>query len=161
MRRKDREVLNQGELEEIIGRCDCIHLGLMDGEWPYVVPLNFGVLRNHGTFVFYMHGALAGKKLELIQGSDHAAFCMDTEHQILRGASGCEWSCGYESVMGRGRIALVKEPVEKRLALACILRHYGGDDAVNTMPEQTLAHTAVIRLTVESISGKKNLEKGF
>ena len=45
MRRKDREVTDLSQLEEIIRQCDCIHLGLLDGDSPYVVPMNFGYER--------------------------------------------------------------------------------------------------------------------
>lgn len=61
MRRKDREVTDLSQLEEIIGRCDCIHLGLLDGEYPYVVPMNFGYERSGDHFTFYMHAASEGK----------------------------------------------------------------------------------------------------
>jgi uncharacterized protein len=55
MRRKDREVTDLSRLEEIIQKCDCIHLGLLDGDYPYVVPMNFGYERTGDQFTFYAY----------------------------------------------------------------------------------------------------------
>lgn len=154
MRRKDREITDTAEIEAIIRRCDCIHLGLMDGNRPYVVPLNFGMLRENGNFVFYMHGAMEGKKLELIRRNGAAAFCLDTGHRIVQGTSGCDWTCAYESVMGSGTVELVENQEEKRRGLECILGQYGG--ALMSLQMETLDRVAVFRLTVDQISGKMN-----
>lgn len=153
MRRKDREVTDLMEIEAIIRRCDCVHLALMDGEKPYVVPLNFGLSRENGGFVFYMHSALEGKKLELLRQNPQGAFCLDTGHRVLEGGTGCTWSFAYESVMGQGTLALVEEPAEKRRGLECIFRQYAGERELS-MPEEALNTVAVLRLTVEEITGK-------
>ena len=156
MRRKDREVTDNAEIEGIIRRCDYIHLGLMDEEKPYIVPLNFGVLRNGGQFIFYMHAAKEGKKLDLIRRCSTAAFCLDTGHGVVEGSIECTWSYSYESVMGNGRVELVEDREEKRRGLACIFHQYAGARAF-FVPEQALENVAVLRLTVEEISGKRRV----
>lgn len=42
MRRKDREVTELEAVMEIIRQCDVLRLGLADGDYPYIVPMNFG-----------------------------------------------------------------------------------------------------------------------
>ena len=42
MRRKDREITDFDEMIKIIEKCDTCRLALNDGEYPYIVPLNFG-----------------------------------------------------------------------------------------------------------------------
>lgn len=42
MRRKDREVTELEAVKEIIRQCDVLRLGLVDGDYPYIVPMNFG-----------------------------------------------------------------------------------------------------------------------
>ena len=91
MRRKDREVTELSQLEEIIRKCDCIHLGLLDGDYPYVVPMNFGYERTGDQFTFYMHAASEGKKLELIKAHPQASFCMDTGHELVKGEAPVEF----------------------------------------------------------------------
>lgn len=43
MRRKDREITDFNEIMKIIDKCDTCRLALIDEEYPYIVPLNFGV----------------------------------------------------------------------------------------------------------------------
>ena len=63
MRRKDREITDINEIETIIKRATHCQIGLVDNDEPYVVPVNFGYERN----ALYFHGALEGRKVELIQ----------------------------------------------------------------------------------------------
>ena len=42
MRRKDREVSEISEILKIADSAEILHLGLFDGEYPYVVPLHYG-----------------------------------------------------------------------------------------------------------------------
>ena len=41
MRRKDREVKEFDKIIKIIDKCEIIRLGLADGDYPYIVPVNF------------------------------------------------------------------------------------------------------------------------
>ena len=156
MRRQDREVTERAQLEDIIRRCDCIHLGLMDGNYPYVVPLNFGYEWTEHGLTFYMHAAGEGKKLELIREDSHASFCMDTSHKLVRGSIPCSWSYRYESVMGRGEAVLVTEPEEKRRGMASVASHYSGSEKMPDFPESMMERVAIIRLTATEITGKQH-----
>ena len=42
MRRKDREVTDFSRMLEIVQRCDCCRIGLVEDGEAYIVPLNFG-----------------------------------------------------------------------------------------------------------------------
>ena len=42
MRRQDRRVTDIEEIKSILNSTRIIHLGMMDGDYPYVVPLHFG-----------------------------------------------------------------------------------------------------------------------
>lgn len=42
MRRKDREITDIGEIERIISQSEILHLAMLDGDYPYLVPLHFG-----------------------------------------------------------------------------------------------------------------------
>ena len=41
MRRNDREVTDFDEIVKIIDECEVLRLGLADGDYPYIVPMNF------------------------------------------------------------------------------------------------------------------------
>lgn len=52
MRRKDREVTDLREILRIINKAKILHLGLFDGDHPYVVPLHFGYEYATATLCF-------------------------------------------------------------------------------------------------------------
>lgn len=60
MRRKDREITDIGEILQIVDRAKILHLGLFDGEYPYIVPLHFGYAYENEMLTFFMHGARKG-----------------------------------------------------------------------------------------------------
>ena len=69
MRRKDREVTDFSEIVKIIDRCAVVRLGLADGDFPYIVPLNFAYTVTGRQIYLYVHGAVAGRKYELMRRS--------------------------------------------------------------------------------------------
>lgn len=154
MRRQDREITDPKKIDEILRRGECLHLGLCDGQEPYVVPLNYGFERQNGRVVFYFHGAREGKKLEIIRKNPRAAFCVDVGHQLDAGDAACEYSYFYESVMGRGTVTVLEELEEKRRGLARIFAQYVPDKPFDGK-EQALAAVTVLRLEAECLSGKR------
>lgn len=42
MRRRDREIKEFDRIVEIVKKCDVCRIAVNDGEFPYIVPLNFG-----------------------------------------------------------------------------------------------------------------------
>ena len=42
MTRRERQVTDIEEIKDILDKCMVVHLGLIDGDEPYVVPLNYG-----------------------------------------------------------------------------------------------------------------------
>lgn len=156
MRRKDREATEFSQLEEIIRQCDCIHLGLLDGDYPYVVPMNFGYERTGDQFTFYMHAASEGKKLELMKAHPQASFCMDTGHGLVKGEVPCSWSFRYESVMGQGEMTLVQDPEEKRHGLQTVMEHYSGSKEPVEFPDAMMHRVVILKLNAKNLTGKQH-----
>lgn len=156
MRRKDREVTDLSQLEKIIQQCDCIHLGLLDGDYPYVVPMNFGYERTGDQFTFYMHAASEGKKLSLIKANPNVSFCMDTGHGLVKGEVPCSWSFLYESVMGQGKITLLTDSEEKQLGLQKVMEHYSGSEDPMEFPAAMLNRVVILKLEAENLTGKQH-----
>ena len=61
MRRKDREITDKQDILEVMRKCDVCRIALHNGDYPYVVPLNFGLQVEKDMPVLYFHGALEGK----------------------------------------------------------------------------------------------------
>ena len=69
MRRKDREIINKEQIWRIMQRCGVCRVAFHDAEYPYIVPLNFGIGKGE-PLTLYFHCAAQGKKLDLMQ-RDH------------------------------------------------------------------------------------------
>lgn len=154
MRRKDREVADRAELLRIIEGCDVCRIALNDPESgvPYILPLNFGLEEKDGQLTFYFHGALEGKKYELMQKDPRAAFELDRGHTLILDEAQGNCTMTYESVIGRGRMALVPEE-EKEAALQILMRQYRGEDFPYN--RAVLPATRVFKLEVEGMTGKR------
>ena len=152
LRRGDREVTGEANVEAVIRRCACCRLGLWDGERVYIVPLSFGYRRTGERHTFYFHGARQGRKLELLRREPRVGFELDTGGTFLPGAAPCQASMAYESVVGTGVVRLLESPEEKRRGLEEILRRYGQAEA--PLPEEALEKVSVFRLDVEELRCK-------
>ena len=71
MRRKDREITDIKKIEAIISGARYMHLGMFDGEFPYVVPMHYGFLMENGRLTFYMHCAKDGHKIDCLKKNNN------------------------------------------------------------------------------------------
>jgi uncharacterized protein len=152
MRKANREIKDPAEIRKIMEEAPVCRIGLSDDGMPYVVPMNFGL----GENCLYLHCATEGRKLDILRRNDRVCFEMDRLHEILRDPSACGFSARYESVIGSGRARIVEDPAEKRAALDRIMGHYGADGPF-TYTDEILARTAVIRIDIAQIAGKRRV----
>ncbi|NCC25650.1 MAG: pyridoxamine 5'-phosphate oxidase family protein [Deltaproteobacteria bacterium] len=151
MRRKDREISDRKAIDRIIADCRVCRIALCDEGQPYVLPFNFG----YDGDCIYVHTALEGRKMEILKRNDRVGFEFDILHEIVVADTSCGWTARFQSVIGTGRAELVRVQKEKSAALECILRHYGG--VFTDVPEKAMDSVAVIRIRIESISGKERM----
>lgn len=157
MRRRDREVKDFSEIVEIIKMCDVCRLALNDDGYPYIVPLNFGMEVEGEKIYLYFHGALKGRKIDLIEKDNRASFEMDCEHELQYCEEKGDCSFGYASVIGRGHIKMLNED-EKMEALRKLMDHYHPSKNAYFNPA-AISRTAVFMLEVEEISGKRKAKR--
>jgi nitroimidazol reductase NimA-like FMN-containing flavoprotein (pyridoxamine 5'-phosphate oxidase superfamily) len=150
VRRTDREIKDAAAIRAIMEEALVCRIGLSDGGMPYVVPMNYGL----GESCLYLHCAAEGRKLDILRKNDRVCFEMDLMREIKPGKEPCGWGALYESVIGFGRAVIVEVPAEKRAALDRIMEHCGAKGPFS-YPDETLARTAVIRIDIESITGKR------
>lgn len=156
MRRSDREITDFDEILSVIEKCDVCRLALNNGDYPYIVPLNFGMTVENGVITLWFHSAAEGTKLDLIRKDNHASFEMDCEHQLVTDAEQGNCTMNYKSVVGKGTVEFVPEE-EKINALKILMAHYRKAEFpfnVNVVP-----NTAVYKLTVTEFTGKNRLKK--
>ncbi|MCI8606862.1 MAG: pyridoxamine 5'-phosphate oxidase family protein [Hungatella sp.] len=152
MRRKDREITDFHEIIEIIKKCDVCRIALNDEEFPYIVPLNFGLDVEGEQVYFYFHAAMEGKKLELIEKDNRATFEMDCDHKFILYEERMSCTMGYASVIGHGYIENVADE-DKYEALKILMRQYHAEDfKFNT---DMMKVTKVLRMRVTDMVGKR------
>ncbi|WP_242940146.1 pyridoxamine 5'-phosphate oxidase family protein [Ruminococcus albus] len=153
MRRSDREVVDKDEIADFIGTQQIIRVGFADGGEVYIVPVNYGFDISDGNFVFYFHGAKAGRKYELAKKSPDVGFEIDGGYQLMPSETACGYSAHFKSVIGSGRLDLIEDNNEKIHALGRIMAQVSGR-ADWEFSGQMLSETAVFRLEVRSLTCK-------
>lgn len=156
MRRSDREIKEKKDMIEVMERCDVCRLALNDGDYPYILPLNFGMKVEEGQVSLYFHGAMEGKKYELFARDSRAAFEMDCSHRLVTEGDTGNCTMEYESVIGKGRVEMVPDE-EKYEALLILMEHYRKEDF--PFNQAVMPQTKVFKLVVEEMTGKKRMKK--
>ncbi|MBU0652512.1 MAG: pyridoxamine 5'-phosphate oxidase family protein [Proteobacteria bacterium] len=149
MRRANREIFDKSTIRALMEEALVCRIGFCDDGLPYVVPMNFGL----GENCLFLHCATEGRKLDILRQNDRVCFEMDFLREIRQGPASCGWGARYESVIGFGRAILVDDAAEKRFALDRIMDHYRAQGPY-AYPDDILAKTAIIRIEIESLTGK-------
>ncbi len=157
MRRSDREIRDFDEILEVMKKCDVCRIAMQGDEYPYVIPLNFGMAVDGQQVVLYFHGAQTGMKYELLSKNNKVCFEMDCGHMLFTDMEKGNCTMCYESVIGYGAVEDVPEE-EKREALDILMEHYPVPAGFH-YNEAVVAQTRVLKLTVESMTGKRREEK--
>ncbi len=155
MKRKDREITDRADICHIIDQAKIMHLGLIDGDYPYIVPLHYGFeyLDREDTFIFYMHGAKNGHKIDLIHESSNAFVEIETDIALVSGGDvPCGYGSFYSSFMGRGQVTIVEDSCEKKHGLHLLMKNQTHRRFDFT--EQMLSTVAVLKVTVKDYTAK-------
>lgn len=156
MRRKDREVTNMLEIIKIMEECQIVRLGLSDGHFPYIVPLNFAYMVDDNQINLYVHGAMAGRKYELLSKNPYCSFEMDVPIKIDCIYEKKDVTMRYKSIMGTARADFLSGQ-EKQNAIDDILMKRYKETRTFDYNKGIVERTAVIRLKVLEITAKVNL----
>lgn len=159
MRRKDREITDFSEILKIVDACEILRLGLADGHFPYIVPVNFAYTVNDKQFYFYIHGAMAGRKYELLRQNQFCSFEMDIPLGMECIPDKKDVTMRYQSVMGQASVTFL-EGTEKEHVMDTVLMARHAQTVHFDYNRSALARTAVAKLTVLSLSAKANLPCG-
>ena len=52
--RREREVTDMNEILGILDRARIVHVGMIDGDLPYVVPMNYGYTMHDSGLTLYL-----------------------------------------------------------------------------------------------------------
>ena len=150
MRRKDKEITEIKDIEEIIKRARVFRLAMTLDDNPYIVPLCFG----YRDKTIYFHSAREGKKIDIIKKNNNVCFEFDIDYELIESENSCKWGMRYRSVIGFGKVAIIENMEEKQAALGIIMQNY--TDKVFLFPEKMVEATFVAKIDIEQISGKNS-----
>lgn len=155
MRRSDREITDQKALLAILDSCEVMRVGLVDGDRPYVVPMNYGYRWEGGQLTLYFHSAKEGMKLNLIRKNAKVCFEVDCGHALIPGENACQYGYAFQSVVGFGKAEVLEDPQEKITALRALMQHMAGEQFAFT--EQMVSGITVWQIQVSEFTGKKHM----
>lgn len=155
MRRKDREVIDDLRIKEIISNCCCCRLGWNDNGKVYIVPLNFGFEKADCHYTFFFHSAAEGKKVDLIKAGGPVGFELDTNYMIHPAEKPCGYSAKFQSIIGTGNVSLITDRNDKAYALRKIMAHSIGKHDWD-FPSVMLDKVLVFKLDVTELSCKEH-----
>ncbi len=150
MRRTEKEINDQTEIDSIIEHSQVCRLAMVDGDTPYLVPLCFG----YRDGVLYFHSAKEGKKIDILRQNNSVCFEFEIVSGLSTGKTACDWGINYRSVIGFGKAVILEDQAEKRSALEVITAQYADKDYKLT--DGAVKETLVIKVDIESMTGKRS-----
>ncbi|MDR1188796.1 MAG: pyridoxamine 5'-phosphate oxidase family protein [Bifidobacteriaceae bacterium] len=154
LRRADRAVSADGEIDAILGRCEVGRLGLWSRDEPYVLPLHFAHVRADGRLTLYFHGAGEGRKLEAIGEGARACFETDRRIGLVDSPKVCRIGATFESVIAWGRVEPCADPATALAGLVALVDKYApGRSAELTAREAALV--TVLRMVLDEVGAKR------
>lgn len=159
MRRNDREIIDINEIIKLLEKGKFLHLGMISGEYPHIIPMHYGYKFCNDRFLFYMHCANEGEKLNLIRL--RPAVCVEIETGVTLVPGGdipCKYGSTYASFIGRGTAAIVEDSSEKMEGLTSLMEHQTGQHFEIT--SDMAASVTVIKVEVDSFTAKTNKGQG-
>ena len=154
MRKSDREICDRKEIVDFLSSCDTISIGFFDREYPYVVPVSFGLEDNGEALILYYHGAIVGKKNELAKLNPNVCVEADCFNQYVKLHDGV--TADYQSFIGFGKVYECLEE-EKERGLALLMKHCGYDE-YTPGGCSIFDYTDVRKIVLESFSCKKRFK---
>jgi uncharacterized protein len=148
MRKKEKEIRSQDEIERIIKEAHICRLGLSDKGDPYIVPVCFGFKNNK----IYIHSAPEGRKLDILRENPRVCFEIEVDVHLKEAPDACGWNIAYKCVMGAGTAVIVCDDMEKRRALSVIMKQYSRKE--NSFEDIDLTSMAIIRIDIQWMTGK-------
>lgn len=150
MRRKDKEITDRPQIEEILRKERTCRVAFHDGVYPYMIPLSYG----YEDGAIFFHGFREGHKIDCIRKNPHVCFEIDADVEVVRDQDPCEWTVRYRSVVGFGKAAILQDPEEKRRGLDVIVKQFAG--TALPFPDEAMVKVAVVRIDIESMTGRRN-----
>ena len=150
MRRREQEITQRSEIDEIISNSQVFRLAMVDGNKPYIVPLCLGY---DGKSIFF-HCTRDGKKTDLLKKNNNVCFEFEEVGDLEKSEKPCNWGIKYRSVIGSGKAVFLDDVEEKKKSLDLIMKQYTGKPF--EFEGRMVAGMTIVRIDIEEITGKRS-----
>lgn len=155
MRRKDKEITDPRKIEAVLKKAEIIHIALLDGDRPYIVPLNYGYAEN----IIYFHCAREGKKIDLIHKNNTVCFQTQIDVKVLNADKVPDCTTYYKSVIGYGKAYIIQNAREIKQAADVLMDHYLAEEDKGRKHKygKCMKDVCMVKIEIDSMTGKQTL----
>ncbi len=145
-----KDITELDELEAIIKKCKVCRVGMVEGDIPYVLAMNFG----YEDQTIWLHCAKAGKKIDILKHNNKVCIEFDADHKLFARHEdvACSWRFAYRSVLINGHALFVDDYDEKIKGLHIFMKNYSDKPFEYSKP--SVDNVQLIKIPIESITGR-------
>jgi nitroimidazol reductase NimA-like FMN-containing flavoprotein (pyridoxamine 5'-phosphate oxidase superfamily) len=155
MRRKDKEITSVDKKIKILEKNKVCRVALSQNDLPYIIPLNYGYSFENNKLTLYFHSALEGKKMDIIKENNNACFEIDCDCKLIENEKPCSYGYEFKSIIGFGKITIVRTIEEKIHGLNILIKHQTGKETKYHFTEEALEKVIVYKIEIEEFTGKQ------
>lgn len=153
MTRRELEITDRGRIVEILDKSKIVHIGLVDGDEPYVVAMNYGYeMDEDGGLTLYLHGAPKGRKIDVMRANPKVSFEMECDVVQFGGEMACQHGTAYSSIMGRGTAEIIEDVEQKKEKLTVFMKTQVGKEYA--FDDRMISIVSVIKIHVSDYTAK-------
>ena len=150
--RREKLITDIDKVLEILKKSKVLHLGLVDGDEPDVVPMNYGFTYEEEKLTIWLHGGTAGRKYDIIRKNPKVFFEMECDLIPFEGDVACKYGLSYSSLMGKGVATIIESSEEKQRALSVFMKtQTNGNFEFN---EKLASVVGIIKIDVSEFTAK-------
>ena len=153
----EKEIVDVGKIDRILEKAKICRIALIDGDFPYILPMFFGYSITGGKLELYFRCEEKGKKIDIIKQNSNAAFEVENFIEIIPGKTPVDFVGVYQSITGTGTIEVITG-IDKITGLSLIIKKYdeSGQSKECSLSEQMLNSFAVLKLTADEFCCKEH-----
>ena len=151
MRKTNQEIRDRQVLQEILQGAVICRIAMMDGDRPYILPVNYG----YSEGCLFIHSAPEGKKIDLLRKNRQVCFEVEDRPEVIKGERACDWTTRYRSVVGYGEVEILTDEAGMRRGMEIIMAQHGAPDLID-FNQRNLDRMVILKLRITSMTGKKS-----
>ncbi len=140
--------------EESIGILQTMSNGVLalcgNEDYPYAVPVSYA----YDGRDIYIHSALTGHKIDCLRDNPKVSFCVIKEDNVVPE----EFTTYFKSVIVFGTATFLTETADIIYGLKTLAEKYSPGIDSDAEIAKCLPHVAVIRISIDAVSGKESIE---